>query len=214
MASKNSLKRILNILNSRINEVILNYSLKRRAKITSKLKLNKKSDIKRWENSRELHDNWDDRTRILANFIKPNARIIEFGAGKKSLVKFLPPKCEYNSSDIFKRYPDTIVCDLNENINFSLETFDTAIFSGVLEYVYSIDNLFQQLSGKIENVVLSYACSNISGANRLKQGWLSDYTKNDLEDIFKKHDYNVEDYKEWHNQSIYKLTKNPNADYR
>ncbi len=207
MAFINSLKRILDILNSQLYKATQKYKSNRRAKITSKLKEKMKSDKERWEKSTELHDNWDERTKILAKFIKPNSHVIEFGAGNKSLLRFLPPNCVYSSSDIVKRYPDTLVCDLNESINFDLVAFNTAIFSGVLEYVYSIDNVFGQLSGKIENVILSYACADISGANRLKQGWLSDYRKEDLEIIFKKYNYKVEDYREWNKQSIYKLSK-------
>lgn len=207
MAIINSLKRISNILNSQLYKATQKYKSNRRAKITSKLKKKKKSDKERWEKSTELHDIWDERTKLLAKLIEPNSHVIEFGAGNKSLFRFLPPHCVYSSSDIVKRYPDTLVCDLNESINFDLTTFNTAIFSGVLEYVYSIDNVFEQLSGKIENVVLSYACADISEANRLKQGWLSDYRKEDLEIIFKKYNYKVEDYREWNKQSIYKLSK-------
>jgi len=207
MAIINSVKRILNIAKSQLYKATQKYKFNRRAKITSKLKEQKKSDKTRWQNPKELHDNWNERTKIIAGFIDDNSKIIEFGAGNKSLFKFLPPHCVYTSSDIVKRYPDTLECDLNESINFDLETFNTAIFSGVLEYVYSIENVFEQLSGKIDNVVLSYACLDISGANRLKQGWLSDYRKDDLEIIFKKYNYKVEDYREWNKQSIYKLTK-------
>jgi len=207
MAIVNSLKRFLDILNSQLYKATQNYKSNRRVKITSKLKEKKKSDKIRWQNPEELHENWNERTKIIAGFIDDNSKIIEFGAGNKSLFKFLPPHCLYTSSDIVKRYPDTLVCDLNEGINFDLVSFNTAIFSGVLEYVYSIENVFEQMSGKIENVVLSYACADIAGANRLKEGWLSDYRKEDLEIIFKKYNYKVEDYREWNKQSIYKLTK-------
>jgi hypothetical protein len=139
--------------------------------------------------------------------VKPNSLLIEFGAGNMCLRKMLPDGCTYTSSDIYARTPELLVCDLNENILLDLTKYDTAVFSGVFEYVYDVGEVFRQLSNSIDNVVLSYSCSDISNANRLKNGWLSDYSKKELEIIFKMHGYQIVEYKEWRNQSIYNLRK-------
>jgi hypothetical protein len=204
---KNILKRIQNIALNKIREFKEDRKYKRQAKNTLELRRSKISDYDRWKQTEELFVDWNQRTAILASMIVQGANIIEFGAGNMALKNSLPPDCNYTPSDIYARTSEILVCDLNENIPFDLTKYDTAVFSGVFEYVYDMDKVFRQLSDSIDNVVLSYACSDISNANRLKSGWLSDYSKKELEDIFEKYSYQIVEYKEWRNQSIFNLRK-------
>lgn len=204
---KNILNKIQNIILNKIREFKEDRKYKKQAKNTLELRKAKTSDYKRWKQKEELFVDWNQRTAILASMIREGANIIEFGAGNMALKNHLPPDCSYTPSDIFKRSEGMLVCDLNGKIEFNLAPFDTAVFSGVFEYVYNVDKVFRQLSESIDNVVLSYACSDISNANRLKSGWLSDYSKNELEGIFEKHSYQIVEYKEWRNQSIFNLRK-------
>jgi len=123
------------------------------------------------------------------------------------LQTILPSNCEYTPSDIVKRSEQTIVCDLNQPITFDLSKYDTAIFSGVLEYVYDIDTVFKQLEAHIPHVILSYACSDVCNHNRLVHGWLSDYTKAEIIAIFSKYNYSVLNEQEWRQQTIFELRK-------
>ncbi|WP_373056902.1 hypothetical protein [Zunongwangia sp. H14] len=163
------------------------------------------SDLKRWENLQELDASWDERTFMMASLIEPNSKVIEFGAGKMSLKSRLPENCTYQASDLIARHPGVIECDLNQNIQIDLSKYNTAVFSGVLEYVYDIEKVILKMSYHIENIVLSYACSDISNAPRLDRGWLSDYPKKELEKMFDKYNYKILEYKEWRNQSIFSL---------
>lgn len=176
-------------------------------KNTRYLKSKKESDINRWENSKELFEDWNERTSILGNYVTPGARIIEFGSGNMSLKAELPEKCIYTPSDIVKRNEETIICDLNEPISLELSVYDTAVFSGVLEYVYDVDTVFKQLEKHITYIILSYACSDVCNHNRLVNGWLSEFTENQLLDIFAKYNYRVIDKKEWRQQTIFNLCK-------
>jgi len=203
----NFIKKVLNVFGNRIGEVKHGLYVKRIQRNTIKLKESKKSDFRRWENPKELFEDWNERTSIIAAMVKPNSLLIEFGAGNMCLKKMIPDGCIYTPSDIYARTPEILVCDLNENIPFDLTKYDTAVFSGVFEYVYDVDKVFRQLSESIDNVVLSYACSDISNANRLKSGWLSDYSKKELETIFEKYGYQIVEYEEWRNQSIFSLRK-------
>lgn len=201
------LKKIQNIFFSKLREVKEKRKYKKQAKDTIDLRKAKKTDHKRWKQAEELYIDWDERTAILASMIPRGANIIEFGAGNMALKKQLPPNCTYTPSDLYNRGEGMLECDLNSQIEFSLAPYDTAVFSGVFEYVYDVDKVFQQLSDYIENVVLSYACIDISNADRLKSGWLSDYSREELETIFKKYSYEIVEYKEWRNQSIFSLRK-------
>lgn len=171
------------------------------------LRAEKKSDVNRWQHNKELYRDWDERTIILGSYILPNASIIEFGAGNMILKTYLQDYKIYTPSDVIPRFEETLVCDLNQPITFEFAKYDTAVFSGVLEYVYDIDKVFLQLGETVKQVVLSYCCADIVKLSRDKNGWLSDYTKDDLENIFTKHGFKIQDYTEWRQQSIYNLTR-------
>ncbi|NLP58160.1 class I SAM-dependent methyltransferase [Lutibacter sp. B1] len=137
----------------------------------------------------------------------PNEKVIEFGAGNMSLKEMLPQNSTYTPSDIVKRSKETVLCDLNNSIMFELSRYNTEIFSGVLEYVYDIDKVFEQLQPFISHIVMSYACSDICKYDRLSHGWLSDYTKDELVDIFRKNNYKVLNMEDWRGQTIFNLKK-------
>ncbi len=180
---------------------------------TKRLKAQKKSDIERWSKDYLFYENWNERTKLIGSFLTENADIIEFGAGNMYLKTMLKTNQNYSASDIVKRYPETIVCDLNKTIEIDLSKFDTVIFSGVLEYVYDIYNVFNMISEQeVKYVILSYACSNFDNVSREKKGWLSDFNKNELLKIFEDNNYELLNYSEWKNQSIFNLiNKNLNT---
>ncbi len=208
--NKNIFRKIWNVATNKINDFKQELYFKKQAKNTLELRKVKETDFKRWAKTEELYSNWDERTAILAKLVKPESNIIEFGAGNLALKKFLSTTCSYTPSDIHKRSEETLLCDLNDKLEIDLSQYNTAVFSGVLEYVYDIDKVFDQIKSSIDFVVLSYACSDISNANRLKRGWLSDYSKIELENIISKHNYEIESITEWRNQSIYSLVHKMN----
>lgn len=203
----NFFKKTIVIINFQFGEVKRRIRIKAIRRSSIKLRKNYKTDYKRWKKSGELLQDWDERTNILAGMIEPRSRIIEFGAGNMSLKNNLPANCTYTASDICARLPEYLVCDLNEKIEFEITNFNTAVFSGVFEYVYDIDKVFEQLSPAIDHIILSYSCSDISNADRLNNGWLSDYSKGELEHIFAKFKYKIVEYKEWRKQSLYNLKR-------
>lgn len=197
-------RKISNIIKRIQNQIRIN----RIEKSTKRLKELKRTDYKRWKKNSELFENWNERTKILADYISPKARVIEFGAGNMFLKDYLNPEY-YTPTDIVKRFEEIVLCDLNNPIVIDLKKYDTAVFSGVLEYVYDINNVFAQLSkNKINQVVLSYCCSDIVKLSREKNGWLSDLTKVELENIFKINNYYLKEYQEWNNQSIFAIEFN------
>lgn len=202
---KDILNKIWRLTTNKIKGFKQERYFKKQARRTLTLRKTKSTDLKRWGNREELFSDWDERTKILASYIKPGARIIEFGAGNMALKQFLPEKCRYTPTDIYLWSEEYLLCDLNKKIKLDLKSYDTAVFSGVLEYVYDVDKVFEQLEPCMKHVILSYACSDISNANRLKRGWLSDYTKPEMETIFENRNYEIIDEKKWRNQSIFYL---------
>lgn len=173
---------------------------------TKNLIESKSSDVSRWAKNEELFENWNERTTLMAKYIDPTDNVIEFGAGVMYLKKILPSTVHYTPSDIVKRYEETLVCDLNQSFTIDLTSYNVAVFSGVLEYVYDVDAIVKQLKeNNISKVLLSYCCADIILLSRLKNGWLSDYTQNELEAIFEKYNYKIEAYQLWNKQSVYYL---------
>jgi hypothetical protein len=173
---------------------------------TKVLKAQKKSDIERWSKNEALYENWNQRTELLATFLSENARIIEFGAGTMHLKKIIKSTQTYTASDLIKRFPESLVVDLNQPLDIDLSLYDTVIFSGVLEYVYDIDALIEKMEQeKIHQIILSYCCSDVMKVSREKNGWLSDYSLSELETILKKWNYRIVNHQVWENQTIFNL---------
>jgi hypothetical protein len=201
-------KKLKQVIFNKLRKYRQKQEFSRISKRTQSLRNAERSDLERWESNKELLENWNERTYLMARMIPENANVIEFGAGNMVLKNYLPSNCNYQGSDLVRRSPEMKVCDLNKGIGFSLGQYDTAVFSGVLEYVYDIDKIFDRLDGEINRVVLSYASYDHFPVNRERMGWLSDYKKEELERVFHKYNYEIKNYQEWRRQSVFKLEKN------
>lgn len=191
------------ILLSKIRKIYKNYLANKRIQ---KLKETKATDFERWSKDNVFHENWNERTQLLSNFILPDAAIIEFGAGSQVLKTMVTDCKKYVPSDIVKRNEETLVCDLNQPLVLDLSAFDTVVFSGVLEYVFDVDLVFQYLQqNQISQVVLSYCTTDLVASNRKLYGWLSDYSEGDLLQIFKANQYTIVATKQWKNQKLFDL---------
>jgi len=164
------------------------------------------SDTRRWGKEQNLSPNWDSRTERIASLVEPGASIIEFGAGRLVLRKFLPESCTYTPSDLVDRGNGTIVCDLNKALPDFLP-YDAAVFSGVLEYVNDVPKLIFHLSSRVNVIVASYAVTDSNKDNRRKHGWVNDYSSAHFIDVFENAGFACEFSEEWESQIIYKFRR-------
>ena len=169
------------------------------------LRKNRLTDSDRWLQKTNLQEVWNERTAILAEAIKPDATIIEFGAGTDFLKNSLSREIIYQASDIVKRNPDTLVYDLNDKpFTLDISLYDTVLLSGVLEYIYDIDYIFSVFrQNHIKNIYFSYACADICRQDRLVNGWLSDYTLSQIKSILLKNDFKLSALKTWKDQNLF-----------
>ena len=203
---KKYLVKVKNILIRRKKKSSRNEEEQRRVKALRQLK---ESDLQRWSKDQVFYDDWNERSHILGSYVADGSRVIEFGAGKGVLENYFNKTITYQPVDIVQRTPNFLVCDLNKiPLSISLAAYNTAIFSGVLEYVYDIEVLFEQFSTQIPHMILSYSCSDICKQNRLTNGWLSDYTLADLKTIFKKYNYKINREQHWKDQTLFELVQN------
>lgn len=167
------------------------------------------SDIYRWSDARELLAEWEERTRLLARLIPPGSHILEFGAGTRTLQKYLAPDCTYLPSDLVARNADTFVCDLNSRPLPDLSTFniDTAVFGGVLEYILNLPELVCWLSKYVQRCIASYECAEPQDnfwrhLQQLKAracvGWVNSFQEHEFISLFEALNLNLVRREIWH----------------
>ncbi len=179
----------------------------KRAIHTSLRKAAGKSDYKRWGNDKELSQGWDLRTKQIAHLIESGASVIEFGAGMLALKAHLPENCSYTPSDLIDRGEGTIVCDLNSDTLPEFQSYDVAVFSGVLEYVNEVPKLISHLSDRVNVILASYAVTDTNKRDRRAQGWVNDYSSEELIQIFQDAGFHCEYTEQWESQMIFKCKK-------
>jgi len=193
--------KIYNYFNAKITD------FKRRI-ITNINTRQNKSDVDRWKQKKWLFDDWNERTKIMAQHIDPNSNVLEFGAAKLALKQFLPEDVIYTPSDIVDRGEGTLVCDLNQETP-DVKPQDVIFFSGVLEYIYDVPNLIENLSGKTSRFIISYGTFDefSSEKHRKINGWVNAYTNKEILDIFINNNFKLTETATWRKQSIYVFDK-------
>lgn len=170
-------------------------------------KLQGKSDLKRWGTEDGLFEQWDHRTKRIASLVSPGASVIEFGAGRMALKRFLPPTCSYTPSDLVDRGPGTIVCDLNSSTLPDFAPHDVAVFSGVLEYVNDVPRLVSNLSNRVVTIIASYAGTESNKRNRRAQGWVNDFSSREFVRIFEMRGFRCDYSEPWQSQVVYRFVR-------
>lgn len=126
--------------------------------------------MSRWSVDDNFHENWNERTEILASFVTPGERVLEFGAGMLALPNYLPDACEYTATDVVSRGPGSLICNLNDRVLPELPRSDVAVFRGVLEYVNDLPRALSQVIEVAPAVVCSYATTDMNPENRRSTG--------------------------------------------
>ncbi len=178
----------------------------------------KKTDRRRWADSDNLFASWEPRNKQLAALVPKNTRVIEFGAGKRVLERYLDPSCTYVPSDVVDRGPGTILCDLNERPLPSLDGYDVAVLSGVLEYVRDVPSMLDWLTQLVGVCVLTYAPAKANGYSpralldrftRLRHGWMNNYREDELRSLFHERGFELTHGEDWEQQRLLVFSQVP-----
>jgi hypothetical protein len=178
----------------------------------------KKTDRRRWADPRNLYASWESRNKQLAALVPNNSRVIEFGAGKRILERYLDPSCIYVPSDIIDRGPGTIVCDLNQRPlpDLGPDVYDVAVFSGVLEYVREVPSVLDWLTKYVAVCVLTYAPAKAKGNSlrrlleaiaRRRHGWMNNYREVELRSLFTERGFELVQEKDWEDQRLFVFSR-------
>lgn len=177
-----------------------------------------RSDYKRWRSIANHEVWWDARTKLLAEMVPPGSKVIEFGAGRRQLERYLPPGCSYTPSDLVERGPGTIICDFNRPPLPDLTSLDldVAVFGGVLEYVIDVPALVDWLASTVDVCVASYAYltpepGRLRGRwNRLKRmrfGYMNHYSEEELVALFLDGGFVCHTRRPWESQRLFLFTR-------
>lgn len=179
------------------------------------------ADHGRWNSPEGLEQWWDERTKLLADWIPSGTRVIEFGAGRRRLEAFLPQDCVYIPSDLTDRGPGTIVCDLNQRPLPDLRSVapSVAVFSGVLEYVKDIPTLVEWLvESGVRTFVLSFdpVPAGLSWYGMVRErrrrlffGYMNLVTQSQLCSIFERAGLTRTREEVWTTQRLYSFERSP-----
>ena len=178
-----------------------------RDSVTQSLIREGKSDYERWSNAASLMPAWNMRSELIAKLVPENSTVFEFGAGVGALQQHLSSSCTYQKSDLVDRDGETEIFDLNAENLLPIVGFDTAVLSGVLEYIHDVPRTINFLAANFKRVLLSYACLDKNSTDRRSHGWVNDYKISELVSYFKESGFVVYNYIKWKTQTILCLVK-------
>jgi hypothetical protein len=182
----------------------------------------KKTDSRRWADTRNLHASWEPRTKQVAALVPSNSRVIEFGAGNRNLERYLDPSCTYMPSDLVDRGPGTIVCDLNNRPlpDLGQNVYDVAVMIGVLEYVRDVPAVLDWLTKDVEIFILACAPARTNGHSpralvetlrRARHGWMNSYREDEIFALFRERGFELTKDEDWLNQRLFVFAKRPSV---
>ena len=134
---------------------------------------------------------------MIARLIPSGARVIEFGAGRRVLERYLPSGCTYIPSDLVDRGEPTLVCDLNVEPRPDLRSLglDTAVFGGVLEYIQNLESLVTWVTRDVSCCIASYECARTRRSDwrrvqewvaRARAGWVNTFHEDEFVELFQR----------------------------
>lgn len=176
-------------------------------------KMSGRSNTSKWSRKENLHQDWDERTKLLAGFVVSGESVIEFGAARLSLREFMPADCQYMPSDIVDRGGGTFVCDLNKLLP-AFPKHDVAFFSGVLEYVNDVPRLIERLAKDVKVIVASYCITDTSSGlvGRRAIGWVNDYSDSELVALFARQGFVCRQTGMYQKQKLYRFERQVSTD--
>ena len=166
------------------------------------------TDISRWRNAEMFPDDWEERTRLIAQLVPKGTRIIEFGAGRRNLESQIDPSCTYIPCDIVSRGENTLILDLNAKPLPDLRHLrpDVAIFAGVIEYISDLKSILTWLSQQVTTCIISYECAKTQSwrlarlmetIRRTGAGWVKTFSEEELVEIFRSGGFAPTERKDW-----------------
>ena len=128
------------------------------------------TDIDHWRDvSTGVKPNWDSRSKVIAQFIRPDDIVLDLGAGDQKLKGHIPQSCGYLPVDCHDAQPDTFVVDLNEEFRLPSEHFNVIVSAGFVEHISELPLFMHQLATQCEGKLMLMTLSSSWQRGRIKQ---------------------------------------------
>jgi hypothetical protein len=144
---------------------------------------------------------WEGRVQKMAALVEPGSRVIDLGAGARTLRTYLPEGCSYTGADLTGDLP----LDFDAGI-YPEGRWDVAVLSGALEYARRPSDVLRALRSMAPVVLVSYAHGG-SLDYRTKNGWFNHLSKAGLQQIFRRTGWRHSHAGYWGAHSIYRLER-------
>ncbi len=136
----------------------------------------KATDCARWAESLEGSGAIRAAHRIAARFVSAGSRVLDIGAGHRSLSEVLPRDCSYYSADLLAMSDATVPIDLNQGHSPS-GSYDLAVLLGISEFVHDPENLLRNVRASAPAMIMSYPCAGREPrSDRRQRGFFNDLT--------------------------------------
>jgi hypothetical protein len=144
-----------------------------------------------------FHEDWLERTALIASMILPNSRVVEFGAGLKYLKTYLPEGCSYIGYDLED-------FDLTDEVWPEIPDHDVAVFAGVWEWLERPEKIVERMTAPI--MIFSYQLAGYDSLHteRRKSGWKCMYGLESISYMLRDNDYWPSDQREWRGQIVWR----------
>lgn len=143
--------------------------------------------VSRWETlATEITDSWAIRAQRAAAFLGDIQSVADVGCGMMLLERYLDDNIRYVPLDVVRRDDRTIVVDLNKETLPSDLGVDYIAGLGLLEYLFDVPRLLQQVANHYEGAVFSYnAIDHFTDVEeRTGHAWVNHYSVDQLDELF------------------------------
>lgn len=168
------------------------------------------TDKERWQILSESAERptWGSRNDVIIKYIEPSASVLDVGCGNRDIQKILDPSCDYQGLDCVGDETETIILDFNV-INAAklklAKVYDYAICSGVLEYIVDPTSFIKFVKLNSTKIVLSYVLSQYRGKDNPNNGWVNNFSREELELLFKNNGLEIVNEDRYRTHAIFVL---------
>ncbi|MDD9910441.1 MAG: hypothetical protein OXR62_12210 [Ahrensia sp.] len=156
------------------------------------------SDEKRWGAQSSYDDSWDARAEMAATFMRQSRCVLDLGAGKMGLRRYLEPGCDYQPADLAPLVSNALRIDLNTD-PVPTGRWDTVSMLGVMEYLFSPQEVLVKIRAATNHLVFSYGVMthNVSSVKQWRRdhGFATNLNEEELRSMISSSSFRIEEEK-------------------
>ncbi len=156
----------------------------------SRLHIVKKgSNVNTWKKEFKYTQSMENRIKQMLNLIDFNYNsVMDLGCGKQTLKKYIKDDTKYYPINQYNQVEGTIIKDFNKG-EFLNQKVNICFASGILEYIYDIDQFIENISKNCDYFLGSYIFKeDMPERNPI---WVNNFSKEELYKIIEKYGFEL-----------------------